>query len=185
MVYNLPMDRLPALLIVEDDADVRHAAQLALATHVEAIEAVASPQDMALLLVPGRFGCVLLDMNFVTGERGGRDGLDALAHIRSQDPAVAVVLMSAFGGVSLAVESLKRGAHDFLLKPWRNQELVAAVRSASEATQAARRVRPLEILERDAINHALAESGGNVSQAAASLGLSRPALYRRMARHGR
>ena len=99
------MDKLPALLIVDDDADVRHAARLALATHVDSAEAVASRQAMAELLLPGRFGCVLLDMNFVTGERSGRDGLDALALIRARDPALAVVLMTAFGGVSLAVES--------------------------------------------------------------------------------
>ncbi|MBB6255079.1 response regulator transcription factor [Nitrospirillum iridis] len=178
------MTRLPAVLIVDDDADVRHAAQLALGPHVEAADAAASPQDMAVALVPGRFGCVLLDMNFITGARSGREGLDALAQIRTRDPSLAVVLMTAYGGVSLAVESLKRGAHDFLLKPWRNQDLLAAVRSASEATQAARRGRPLDVLERDAIKHALAENEGNIAQAATALGLSRPALYRRMARHG-
>lgn len=182
--YTRPMDRLPPLLIVDDDADVRHAAQLALEPHVEAAEAVACPAEMMPRLAPGRFGCVLLDMNFVAGERSGREGMDALSLIRTQDPSLAVVLMTAFGGVSLAVAALKRGAHDFLLKPWRNRDLVAAVRAASEATQAARAGQPLDRLERDAIERALAQSGGNIARAAARLGLSRPALYRRMARHG-
>jgi DNA-binding NtrC family response regulator len=178
------MDKLPPLLIVDDDADVRHAAQLAMEPYVEKSDAVAGPHEAAALLRPGRYGCVLLDMNYLVGERSGREGMDALAHIRERDPALAVVLMTAFGGVSLAVAALKRGANDFLLKPWRNRDLLAAVRAASEATRAARAGQPLESLERDAIERALAHSGGNIAQAAARLGLSRPALYRRMARHG-
>ena len=178
------MDRLPPLLIVEDDGDVRHAAQLALEPYVERSDAVACPDEAVALLLPGRYGCVLLDLNYLPGERSGLEGMDALAWIRAQDPALAVVLMTAFGRVSLAVAALKRGAHDFMLKPWRNRDLLAAVRSASEATQAARAGQPLESLERDAIEKALAHSGGNIAQAASRLGLSRPALYRRMARHG-
>lgn len=178
------MNTLPPLLIVEDDGDVRHAAQLALEPYVETSDAVASPDEAAALLAPGRYGCVLLDMNYLAGERSGREGMDALDRIKARDPAVAVVLMTAFGRVSLAVAALKRGGHDFLLKPWRNRDLLAAVRSASEATQAARAGQPLESLERDAIEMALAHSSGNIAQAASRLGLSRPALYRRMARHG-
>ena len=71
-----------------------------------------------------------------------------------------------------------------MLKPWRNGDLIAAVRSASEVTQAARRGQPLDSLERDAIERTLAQSGGNIARAAATLGLSRPALYRRMSKHG-
>lgn len=172
------------MLIVEDDADVRHAAALALATEVDAVEAIASPDAIDDLVEPGHFGCVLLDMNFVTGERSGRGGLDALARIRMRDPSLAVVLMTAYGGVSLAVESLKRGAHDFMLKPWRNEDLVAAVRSANQATEDARKGQPLDSLERDAIERSLAQSGGNIAKAASMLGLSRPALYRRLSKHG-
>ncbi|WP_114950728.1 response regulator [Sphingosinicella terrae] len=178
------MNMLPPLLIVEDDDDVRQAAQLALEPYVERAEAVACPEEAEALLVPGRFGCVLLDMNFVAGARSGQEGIDALSRLKAQDPCLAVVLMTAFGGVSLAVAALKRGAHDFMLKPWRNGDLVAAVRSASEATLAARQSRKLDEVERDAIEGALARSGGNIARAAAGLGLSRPALYRRMARHG-
>jgi DNA-binding NtrC family response regulator len=178
------MATLPPILIVDDDGDVRHAARLALEPHAAAAEAVASPDEAAALLVPGRFGCVLLDMNYVVGERSGREGMDALGRLRALDPSLAIVLMTAFGRVSLAVAALKRGAHDFILKPWRNSELLAAVRSGCEATQAVRAGQPLETLERDAIERALVHSGGNIARAAARLGLSRPALYRRMARHG-
>jgi len=178
------MNRLPPLLVVDDDADIRHAAQLALEPHVEAIEALSSPDEMFAALVPGRLGCVLLDMNFVAGERSGWEGMDALSRLREQDDSLAIILMTAFGGVSLAIAALKRGAHDFMLKPWRNRDLLASVRSACEATRAARTGQPLDSLERDAIERALTNSGGNIALAANRLGLSRPALYRRMARHG-
>ena len=93
--------------------------------------------------------------------------------------------MTTFGGVSLAVEALKRGAMDFVLKPWRNEALAAAMTAAVAATRA-RRADDLNLdeMERRAIEQALQRHKGNVSQAAAALGLTRPALYRRMARHG-
>jgi two-component system response regulator RegA len=182
--YGPLMAKLPAVLVVDDDDDVRQAAHLALTPHACLIESASSPQEMAGLLAPERFDCVLLDMNFAAGERSGRGGLDALAVIQNVDPALAVVLMTGYGAVSLAVESLKRGARDFLLKPWRNDALVEAVRAASDETRACRAGEPLDVIERAAIERALARHDGNIAQAAAALGLSRPALYRRMAKHG-
>jgi DNA-binding NtrC family response regulator len=182
--YRSRMDRLPAVLVVDDDDDVRQAARLALAQHARSIESASSPQEMASLLTAEHFDCVLLDMNFSIGERSGRGGLDALAAIQSVDPALAVVLMTGYGAVSLAVESLKQGARDFLLKPWRNDALVEAVRAASEETRARRAGEPLDVIERTAIEKALTRCDGNIAQAAAALGLSRPALYRRIAKHG-
>jgi DNA-binding NtrC family response regulator len=175
---------LAAILIVDDDADVRLAAKLALASHAARIEAVSTPAEMTALLSPGAFDCVLLDMNFALGEHNGRAGLDALKLIHDCDSALGVILMTSYGAVSLAVEGLKRGAYDFLLKPWRNEALVAAVLAAGEHTREERRGVPLDIQERDAIRKALAQHAGNIAQAATTLGLSRPALYRRMAKHG-
>ncbi len=123
-------------------------------------------------------------MNFALGDRSGRDGLDGLARIAANDPSLSVVLMTSYGAVSLAVEALKRGAADFILKPWRNDTLAAAVRSAADRTRGLRRDQPLDDVERAAIEKALARHDGNIAQAAAALGLSRPALYRRMSKHG-
>ncbi len=95
--------------------------------------------------------------------------------------------MTTYGGVALAVESLKGGAVDFILKPWRNDKLLAAVRAAAERTRASRAASgafDLEAAEREAIRRALEHHRGNVARAAAALGLTRPALYRRMAKHG-
>ncbi|MFN3388571.1 MAG: response regulator transcription factor [Allosphingosinicella sp.] len=178
------MERLHAVLVVDDKAEVHQAVALALEPWVERVESAASPDAVPALMAGLRFDCVLLDMNFAAGERSGREGMNALEAIKAADPALAVIFMTAYGAVSLAVESLKRGADDFLLKPWRNDALVAAVREAAERTRAARAGTSLDELERSAIAGALGRHGGNIAQAAAALGLSRPALYRRMAKHG-
>jgi two-component system response regulator RegA len=88
--------------------------------------------------------------------------------------------------VALAVEALKRGAVDFILKPWANDKLIAAVAAAATITWMRRRAETpaLDTLECNAIERTLARHGGNISLAAASLGLSRPALYRRMVKYG-
>lgn len=176
------MEKL-ALLIADDDGDVRRAARLALGTIAEAREA-ASLDEMEAALCDHAFDAVLLDMNFALGERSGRDGLDGLARIRRADPDLSVILMTAFGAVSLAVASLKRGGVDFLLKPWRNDALAAAVETAASKTREKRELLPLDDVERAAIEKALARHDGNIAQAAAALGVSRPALYRRMSKYG-
>lgn len=175
-----------ALLIVEDDADVRRAARITLAPSFERIETAADAAVLEEHLQACLFDAVLLDMNFVAGERSGAAGLDALARIRAADPDLAVVLMTAYGGVTLAVEALKRGAADFVLKPWHNEKLVAAVDAAADATRVRRDADRLnlDVLERQTIERALAQHRGNISLAAAALGLSRPALYRRLAKYG-
>jgi DNA-binding NtrC family response regulator len=175
-----------SILIAEDDADVLRAARIALMPHADRVEILSSVDGLDELLLSASFDVVLLDMNFVSGERSGGDGLNALARIHAFDPCLAVVLMTAYGGVALAVEALKRGAADFILKPWRNDKLIAAVAAAAAMTRTRREkdTQHLDTVERSAIERALAHHAGNISLAAAELGLSRPALYRRMAKHG-
>lgn len=174
-----------AFLIVDDDPDVLKAAAAALARSADRVDTAASPDDLASLA--HRYDAVLLDMNFAAGARDGAAGLDGLARLHGADPALSVVLMTTYGGVALAVEALKRGAADFVLKPWRNEALAQAMSAAADLT-AERRVSGaalnLDDLERRAIARALDLYDGNVSHAAAALGLTRPALYRRMERHG-
>ncbi|HTC45547.1 MAG TPA: response regulator [Steroidobacteraceae bacterium] len=175
-----------AVLIIEDDPDVQRAARIALAGERTLIETLTAPAGLAARLDAINFNVVLLDMNFIAGERSGAAGLDALAHLQELDASLAVVLMTAYGGVSLAVEALKRGATDFVLKPWRNDKLIATVTAAAATTRRRRAAETLNLdaLERGAIERALLQHAGNISLAAAALGLSRPALYRRMSKHG-
>jgi DNA-binding NtrC family response regulator len=178
------MSKLDALLVIDDDLDVQQAACLVLASVASRIDTCSAVGEVASLVSSRLYDCILLDMNFEPGVRSGDEGLACLDVIRQQDRAAAVILMTAFGGVSLAVDGLKRGASDFILKPWRNEALVMAVYDAAKRTLAARMPEPLDNIERDAIESALAIHRGNIAKAAVTLGLSRPALYRRMSRHG-
>lgn len=182
--YHPDMEPLNAVLVIDDDPDVLEAAELALMPCAARVETRLSPDGIAGLVTPAAFDCVLLDMNFGAGKRGGADGMAVLAAIKAADPTLSVVVMTAYGAVSLAVESLRQGADDFLLKPWRNKALVEAVGRAAARTRSARSLATLDEVERSAIARALGRHRGNIAQAAIALGLSRPALYRRMAKHG-
>ena len=174
------------ILIVDDDRDVLHAARLALAGGFERVETADTTEGLDALLAERRFEAILLDMNFAIGDQSGRDGLGQLGRVRTLDPCLAIVLMTTYGGVALAVEALKQGAADFVLKPWRNDKLAAVVGAAAERTRAAREAAAsfdLDSAERAAIQRVLDHYGGNISRAAAALGLTWPALYRRMAKH--
>jgi DNA-binding NtrC family response regulator len=178
------MEKPLTVLVVDDDPDVLKAAALALAGPDLRVETALSPERLEGQARAS--DAVLLDMNFALGARSGAEGFDALARLQAADPALSVVLMTTYGGVAVAVEALKRGAVDFVLKPWRNEALVATVRHAARLTAERRAGATLNLdeLERRAIERALAMHDGNVSRAAAALGLTRPALYRRMERHG-
>jgi two-component system response regulator RegA len=175
-----------AVIVVDDDPDVALAARLALAGHASRVDFASSVATLLEALRAETYDAVLLDMNFVVGDSSGRAGLDGLAGAQTADPALAVVLMTAYGGVALAVEALKHGAADFVLKPWKNDRLVETIGAATARTRARRRDQDMDLdaLERQAIERALARYAGNISKAAATLGLTRPALYRRMDKHG-
>lgn len=178
------MGRTLSFLVVEDDADVLKAAGLALSAAGAKVALAASPAGLEQQA--GEIDAVLLDMNFAAGARDGAEGLDVLSRLQAVDPALSVVLMTTYGGVTLAVEALKRGAVDFILKPWRNAGLIEAMENAAHLTAERRAGAALNLddLERRTILRALAIHDGNVSRAATALGLTRQALYRRMERHG-
>ena len=175
-----------AILVLDDDPDVALAARYALASVAEQVDVATSLDDLEARLHARAYDAILLDMNFAAGDSSGRAGLDGLARTRRLDPAVAVVLMTAYGGVALAVEALKRGAVDFVLKPWKNERLADAVKGAMALTATRRHSQEatLEDREREAIQEALARHGGNISKAAVALGVTRPALYRKIEKHG-
>ena len=176
---------LRAYLIIDDDPDVLKAAAGALAGDAARIDTATSPQEAAGQTAV--YDAVLLDMNFAAGARDGLEGLDELDRLQAADRALSVVLMTTYGGVALAVQTLKRGAADFVLKPWRNAALADTMRAAATLTaerRASGAALNLDDLERRAIVRALSLYDGNVSHAAQALGLTRPALYRRIERHG-
>ena len=118
-------------LVVDDDPDIALAARLALRELFERIETLPSPAELLAYLRRERPDAILLDLNFERAATDGREGLDYLARIMDQDPESAVVIITAHGAVSVAVEAIKRGASDFVAKPWSNERLLATVRSAA------------------------------------------------------
>lgn len=132
------------ILIIDDDAYVRLSAQMLLEQHFEAVTVINRPEALTILLQEESFDAVLLDMNFRKGERSGRQGLHWLTKIIAADPYTSVVLITAYGDVNLAVQAMKAGAVDFVLKPWQNEQLVSTVKAAFERSQAQRAAQSLQ-----------------------------------------
>jgi len=149
---------MPKILIADDQADVLAALRLLLkAEHFQA-ETAASPAAVLKALAAQEFDVVLIDLNYARDTTSGSEGLDLLSKIQSLDPTLPVVVMTAWGSVNLAVEAMRRGARDFIQKPWENARLLAVLRTQVELAEALRRGKDLE-----AENLALRESAGEAA----------------------
>ena len=118
-------------LVVDDDPDIALAARLVLRELFDTVDTLSAPSELPDYIKSQRPDVILLDLNFERGATDGREGLDYLGRIMALDPDSAVVIITAHGAVSLAVEAIKRGASDFVAKPWSNERLLATVRSAA------------------------------------------------------
>ena len=118
-------------LVVDDDPDIALAARLVLRELFDTVDTLSAPSELPDYMKSQRPDVILLDLNFERGATDGREGLDYLGRIMALDPDSAVVIITAHGAVSLAVEAIKRGASDFVAKPWSNERLLATVRSAA------------------------------------------------------
>jgi DNA-binding NtrC family response regulator len=118
------------ILIVDDDEDILIAGRLMLRRNFAEIVTCRQPENIPDLLDQHDFDAVLLDMNFGPGESSGRQGLAWLQKILDIDPLVVVVMITAHGSVDTVVEAMKRGATDFVAKPWQNEKVVATLSAA-------------------------------------------------------
>nr|MDQ2879266.1 response regulator [Pseudomonadota bacterium] len=118
-------------LIVDDDEDILLAARLALRPLFAEIATTPSPAEALTIVAARGPDVVMLDANFARGATDGAEGFRWLDRILEQDPAAVVVMITAHGGVQIAVEAMKRGATDFVSKPWANERLLATVRTAA------------------------------------------------------
>lgn len=123
------------ILIVDDDPEVLLSAELLLEDYFQKVQTLAEPSRLESLLQSDPPDVVLLDMNFTRGKTDGREGLGILDEIRSRASQVSVVLITAYGDIDLAVQATKRGAFDFVLKPWKNAKLLATALSAYKYAQ--------------------------------------------------
>ena len=120
------------VLAVDDDVDVLTALRILLKKHVKEIVVEKNPNNIQALLKSSKFDVVILDMNFNGMIHTGNEGLYWLGKIKECDPACAVILITAFGDIDLAIKSLKRGASDFVVKPWSNDKLLDAIAEVNQ-----------------------------------------------------
>ena len=135
---------MPRILVADDQADVLAALRLLLKGEGFAIETASSPAGVLKALDSQELDIVLIDLNYARDTTSGSEGLDLLRRIQAQDPNLPVVVMTAWGNVDLAVEAMRRGARDFIQKPWDNARLLAVLRTQVELAAALRRGERLE-----------------------------------------
>lgn len=116
-----------SVLVIDDDPDVLIAVRLLLKTEVKKVVTEKNPENIPALLRENNFELVLLDMNFKSSINTGNEGIYWLKRIREINKEVAVIMITAYGEIDLAVRSLKEGASDFIVKPWHNERLIANI----------------------------------------------------------
>src|SRR5512145_317709 len=138
----------PQVLVADDQADVREALRLLLKGEGFAVDTVDSVDGAVALLAKRSFDCALVDLNYARDTTSGAEGLDLVSRVRVLDATLPVVVMTAWGTIDLAVEAMRRGARDFVQKPWDNDRLLATLRTQTELARALRRGDRLEAVER-------------------------------------
>ena len=138
----------PRVLIADDQRDVLEALRLLLKGEGYQTDAVESPAAALRALEQRDYDVVLIDLNYARDTTSGDEGLDLLARIHAADESLPVVVMTAWGSVKLAVEAMRRGARDFVEKPWDNDRLATIVRTQAELGRALRRASRLEAQSR-------------------------------------
>jgi len=134
----------PRLLIADDQRDVLEALRLLLKADGYLIDPVESPAAVVTALGERDYDAVLIDLNYARDTTSGAEGLDLLRQIQQIDASLPVIVMTAWGSVNLAVEAMRRGARDFVEKPWNNERLQAIIRTQVELGRAIRRADRLE-----------------------------------------
>ena len=132
------------LLIADDQRDVLEALRLLLKGEGYQIDTVESPAAVLAALEQRDYDVVLIDLNYARDTTSGQEGLDLLSRIHSADEMLPVVVMTAWGSINVAVEAMRRGARDFVEKPWENERLKSIIRTQTELGRALRRATRLE-----------------------------------------
>jgi DNA-binding NtrC family response regulator len=135
------------ILVVDDNLCIRRALEILLPLHFTDVKTIPSPATLVNSLEQFRPDVVLLDMNFNTSINTGNEGLYWAGEIKKMAPEVEVVLFTAYADIQLAVEGMKRGAFDFIVKPWDNEKLIATLKAAYESMPKAAKKPKAEVRE--------------------------------------
>ncbi len=132
------------VLIIDDDTGVLQAAKLYLKQHIEFVDINDNPEAVISGLKADQYDVIFLDMNFTRDVTSGEEGFYFLKKIKTIDPSIEVILITAYGDVELAVRAIKEGAADFIIKPWQNEKLLATVGSAVNLNRAKNKIKTLQ-----------------------------------------
>ena len=191
------------IAVIDDNQAVLKSLKLVLKRVFVSVVTLPNPNSLPSLLESEEIDVILLDMKFNAQRLDGEEGISWLKYIKQQPNPPAVVLITAFGDIGLAVQSLKEGAEDFVSKPWDNDELVEKLLAAIEKRETRQRLdstlreaRQLKArwettrqmtlyeVENRHILEVLNECGGNLAEAAVRLNISRQTLYNRLKKYG-
>jgi len=137
-------DMTPAILVADDQTDVIEALRLLLKTENFTVDSVTAPGAVLRSLERREYDAALIDLNYTRDTTSGAEGLDLLERIRDLDDTLPVIVMTAWGSVEGAVQAMRRGARDYVEKPWDNARLLTSLRTQIELARAVRRTRRLE-----------------------------------------
>jgi DNA-binding NtrC family response regulator len=136
-------NRTPRILVADDQPHIHEALQLLLRPHGYRLESAKSPIEVREALSENSYDALLIDLNYTRDTTSGKEGLDLLSEIVALDSNLPVIVMTAWGNVELAVEAMRRGARDFVQKPWENDRLLAILRTQIELHHALQRAERL------------------------------------------
>ncbi len=118
------------LLIVDDDSDILLAAKMFLRQHINIVHTEKNPENIPTIIKNENYDVILLDMNFSRDATSGKEGFHWLNTILDYDPAATVIFITGYGDIELAVQGIKEGATNFVLKPWDNKKLLATIQAS-------------------------------------------------------
>ena len=162
LYQSMKVSNQPRVLVADDQIDVLEAIRLLLKGEGYQCEPVTSPSAVLQAIESKDFDLLLMDLNYTRDTTSGQEGLDLLTRLQTVDPTLPVVVMTAWGSVDLAVDAIRRGARDFIQKPWDNARLITIVKTQIELSQALRRGQRLEaenrLLRADGLPTMIAEA---------------------------
>jgi DNA-binding NtrC family response regulator len=132
------------ILVIDDNKSVLSALEILLQFEYKTVQTLSNPNQISSFPNLAEIDIILLDMNFSAGVNTGNEGLYWLREIKNKAPHISVIMMTAYGAIDLAVEALKEGASDFILKPWNNERLLTTVKSAYELRKSQKEVHLLK-----------------------------------------
>src|SRR5688572_24128220 len=139
---------LGKILVIDDNEDVLFSAKMLLKNYAKEVIMEKNPKKIPFLVSNENFDLILLDMNFTEDITSGKEGFFWLNEIQKYDPSAVVIMITAYGDVEMAVQALKEGATDFVLKPWQNEKLLATLSAASRLKNSLKEVNQLKQVNR-------------------------------------